>query len=73
MAIMSITGLDELINNCQRLAGNEIVQNTNKKILRKVGKSVQSTAKNLAPRSANPWKVVVKEVEQGNIWQMLFL
>ena len=56
MAIMSITGLDKLINNCQRLAGNEIVQNTNKKILRKVGKSVQSTAKNLAPRSANPWK-----------------
>ena len=41
MAIMSITGLDELINNCQRLAGNEIVQNTNKKILRQVGKNVQ--------------------------------
>ena len=55
MAIMSITGLDELINNCQRLAGTEIVQNTNKKILRQVGKNVQATAKNIAPKSKNPW------------------
>ncbi len=56
MANMSITGLDELINNCKKLAGTEIVQNTNKKILKTVGKSVQSTAKKIAPRSADPWK-----------------
>ena len=53
---MSITGLDELINNCKKLSGAEIVQNTNKKILRQVGKNVQATAKNIAPKSKDPWK-----------------
>lgn len=56
MANMSITGLDELINNCKKLTGTEIIQNTNKKILKKVGKNVQTTAKNIAPKSKDPWK-----------------
>lgn len=56
MANMSISGLDELINNCKKLAGTEIIQNTNKKILKKVGKSVQNTAKRIAPKSKDPWK-----------------
>ena len=56
MANMSISGLDELINNCKRLSGTEAIQNTNKKILKKVGKSVQATAKNIAPRSKDPMK-----------------
>lgn len=56
MANMSINGLDELINNCKKLAGTEIIQNTNKKILKKVGKSVQTTAKSTAPKSKDPSK-----------------
>ena len=71
MAIMSITGLDELINNCQRLTGTEIVQNTNKKILRQVGKKLQPKISLLRVKTHGI--VDEKEVEQGNIWQMLFL
>ena len=56
MANMSITGLDELINNCNKLTGTEIIQKTNKKILKKVGKNVQITAKKIAPKSPNPWR-----------------
>lgn len=54
MAYIEVTGLDELIKECERLGGKSATDKVNRNILKKTGKLTQNEAKVKAPRSDNP-------------------
>lgn len=54
MLHIEVTGLEELIKECERLGGKVATDKVNRNILKKAGKLTQGEARSKAPRSKNP-------------------
>lgn len=55
MATLEFEGLEDLIKKCEYLGGKTANEIANKNILKECGKLTLNKAKQLAPRSKNPW------------------